>query len=158
MDIGAVIGKYIELRDRKAALVEKQKEEGKPINDAMEKIENWLMHQMNESGVDSLKANGVGTAFKANATSCQLQDAVEFKKFAFYPVVQVICDYMKNSGYNLRDVDCMTIMNIVRDMPMWDVIDFRASKKGITEYIANENAPVPGVAVNTIATINVRRA
>ncbi len=151
-----VIKKYIELRDRKAELAKAQAEQMKPLSEAMEQIENYLMHRMNELGCDSLKANGVGTAFKANSTSCQIADAVAFKEFVFAPVVESIINQLQNGGVTW--IDPLTILGILRDLARWDMVDFRAGKKGTQEYIANENAPVPGVNVNTIATISVRRA
>lgn len=158
MDIGAVIAKYIELRDRKAEKVKQQAEELKPLSEAMGQIENWLMHQMNESGVDQLKANGIGTAFKANSTSCQMADATAFKEFVFQPAAEAIFNQLVSYGFDLPDTGQGEFLNILRDLARWDMVDFRAGKKGIQEYIANENAPVPGVNVNTVATISVRRA
>ena len=153
-----VIKKYIELRDRKAEIAKRQAEELKPISEGMEQIENWLMHQMNESGVDSLKVNGVGTAFKANATSCQMADAAAFKEFVFEPAAEAIFNQLVSYGFDLPDTGQADFLNILRDLARWDMVDFRAGKKGIQEYIENENTPVPGVNVNTVATISVRRA
>ena len=152
-----IIAKYISLRDRKAELAKKQAEEMAPINAAMEQIENYIMHQLYTVGCDSFKT-AVGTAFKANSTSCQLADPLAFKEFVFAPVANGIVNYLKSCGYGVRDIDTGAISNIIRDLPMWDMIDFRAGKKGIQEYIANENTPVPGVSVNTVATVNIRRA
>lgn len=157
-NIEQVIAKYIELRDRKAALAKKQSEEMAPIGTAMEQIENYLLHTMNTLGCDSLKAAEVGTAFKAVLNSCQLQDPVEFKKFVFKPAVDNIISYLQNSGYSVRDIDHEAIANILRDLAKWDMVDFRAGKKGIAEYVANENGNVPGVAINSITTVNIRRA
>lgn len=153
-----VIRKYIELRDRKAELAKAQAEQMKPLSDGMEQIENYLMHRMNELGCDSLKANGVGTAFKANSTSVQMQDAVAFKEFVFEPAAEAIFNQLVAYGFDLPDTGQAEFLNILRDLARWDMVDFRAGKKGIQEYIANENAPVPGVSVNTVATISVRRA
>lgn len=156
--IDEVIAKYINLRDRKAELAKQQSEAMQPFNAAMESIENYLMHTMNTIGVDQLKATDVGTAFKAHATSCQMQDPLAFKSFVFAPAAEGIVNYLRSAGYGIRDLDTEAMTNIIRDLPKWDMVDFRAGKKGIQEYIANENAPVPGVAVNTVATINIRRA
>lgn len=152
-----IVGKYVELRDRKAAMAEKHKQELAPIAEAMDNIENYLMHLLNEQGVDSFKTKS-GTAFRATATSCQMQDAEEFKSFIFKPVIDSVVNYLTNSGYAIRDTDYGVINNIIRDMPRWDMVDFRAGKKGITEYIENEKQPVPGVAINTVSTVNIRRA
>ncbi len=152
-----VIGKYVELRDRKAELVKKQAEETRPLNEAMEHMENWLAHQMNEVGCNSFKTDA-GTAFKVNSNSVQMQDPAAFKDFVFAPVLQAVINYLTSSGYAIRDVDSPVISNIIRDLPMWDMVDFRAGKKGIVDYTTNEQKPVPGVAVNTTTSINIRRA
>lgn len=158
MDIGTIIAKYIELRDRKAEMGKRHSDELAPLNTAMEQIENWLMHQMNESGVDQLKVAGTGTAFKANSTSCQIQDATAFKEFVFTPAVEAILNQLDAMGIDTQSIGQENIVNTIRDLTRWDMVDFRAGKKGITEYIANENMPVPGVNVNTVATISIRRA
>jgi len=157
MDIGQILSKYIELRDRKAALAKEQSETMKPLNEAMDNIESYLMHTMNTMGTTQLKAEGIGTAFKATATSCQLQDAVAFKDFVFAPAVNAVMTYLGACGYEIRELDSGVIANIIRDQSAWDMVDFRAGKKGITDYVENEQQNVPGVAVNTIATINIRR-
>lgn len=153
-----IIAKYVELRDRKAEKAKQHAEELAPLSEAMGGIENYFMHVMNEMGVDQLKDKDAGTVFKSTATSCQMQDALAFKQFIFRPAADGIVNYLRSSGYELRDIDHEALANIIRDLPKWDMVDFRAGKKGITEYIANENQPVPGVAVNTVATVSVRRA
>lgn len=157
-NIGEVIKKYIELRDRKAVMGARHSEEMAPLSDAMQSIENFLMHTMNTMGVDQLKDAEFGTAFKATATSVQMADPLAFKTFVFSPVIEGVFNYMLATGYAIRDLDKEQLQNILLTMPMWDMIDFRAGKKGITEFIANENTPVPGVAINTVATVNIRRA
>lgn len=156
-DIGQIIGKYIELRDRKAQLSKKHEEELAPFSEAMRNIENFLQHQMNELHVDQLKAE-TGTAFKTTTASCTMQDKEQFTAFVFQPAVENIVNYLNNSGYPLRDVDIMSLGNILRDMPRWGVVDLRAGKKGIQEYIEQHQQAVPGVSVNTIATVQIRRA
>lgn len=157
-NVGEVIKKYIDLRDRKAELAKQQSEEMTPLSEAMGGIENYLMHVMNTMGVNQLKDANVGTAFKAHYTSVQMADPIAFKTFVFQPVLDGIVNYMRSSGIGLREVDIDHIKTILLTMPMWDMIDFRAGKKGIPEFINTENTPVPGVAVNTVATINIRRA
>jgi len=156
--IDEVIGKVVELRDRKAVLAKKQSEEMAPLNAAMDACENYLMHQMNELGVTQLKGEN-GTAFRATTTSVQMQDIVAFKEFVFRPVVDAIFSYLDSTGVEgLDKKDVYSVQNIVRDMVKWDMVDFRAGKKGITEFIANGEDTVPGVAINTMATVSVRRS
>lgn len=153
-----ILRKYIELRDRKTEMAKRQAEEVAPLNDAMGKIENYFLHQMNTLGVDQLKSKEVGTVFKTTSTSCQMQDSLSFKGFVFAPVAEGIVNYLKSTGYGIRDIDAEAISNIIRDLPKWDMIDFRAGKKGIMEYVAVEEAAVPGIAINSIASVSVRRA
>ncbi len=82
-----VIQNYVERRDRIAEISTRHAEELAPLSEAQNQIENYLMHIMNGMGVDSLKANGAGTAFKKNATSCQMADPVAFKEFVFTPAI-----------------------------------------------------------------------
>lgn len=153
-----IITKYIELRDRKAEMAKRQSEELKPLCEAMEQIENYLMHTMNELGVDQLKDGEAGTAFKSHSTSCQMKDPVEFKRFVFQPAVDAMINQLRGIGFDLPAHVSNDLFTILSTMTLWDMVDFHAGKKGITKYIANENAQVPGVAINTVATINIRRA
>jgi len=153
-----VIKQYINLRDRKAELAKKQAEELAPLSEAMGNIENYLMHTMNTMGVDQLKCADIGTAFKARATSCQMQDAAAFKEFVFQPAIYAMLNHLKTLCITVPASLSKDFFTIISSMTLWDMVDFRAGKKGIQEYIENEKQPVPGVAVNTVAVINVRRA
>lgn len=158
VSIEDILKKYIELRDRQKDISDRHAEELRPLSDAMNDIENYLMHQMNTLGVDQLKAGGVGTAFKKHANSVQMQDPIAFKKFVFKPVVDGIQNYFVSAGYELSPEDVEHLATLMLNMPLWDMVDFRAGKKGIVEYTETEQAPVPGVTINTIATLNIRRA
>lgn len=156
--VNEIIQKYIELRDRKAEIAKRHEAELAPLSQAQTDIENYLMHQMNGLGVTQLKAEGIGTVFKATSTSCQMADPIAFKEFVFTPAVNGIIGYLQATGYPIGNADGNAIANIIRDMTMWGVVDFRAGKKGITEYVIDEQKPVPGVNINSVATVNVRRA
>ena len=156
MDAGELIGKYLELRDRKKVMAEKQSEEMKPLNDAMGVIENALMHVMNTAGVSQLKMAGVGTAFKTVSNSTQMADPVAFKGFIFQPAVDGVLHYLANIGLDDDGVRTM-IPRMIAEMPLWDRVDFRAGKKGVVDYVTNEQKPVPGVNINSVAALSVRR-
>lgn len=159
MDITAIITKYIEIRDRKSELAKKQSEEMRPLNEAQEVIENVLMHQMNELKTDSFKT-GAGTAYRATATSCQMADPIEFKKFVFAPAINGVVNHLVCAGLNEAMAEQLkpAIAEVLLNMPMWDMIDFRAGKKGIVEYMANDNQIVPGININTVSTVQIRRS
>lgn len=68
------IEKYIELRDRKAEIAERHKEELAPINEAMKLLEQALLALMQETGVDSVRAKGLGTAYTSEVLSLKVVD------------------------------------------------------------------------------------
>lgn len=159
MDITTVIAKYIGLRDRKAEIAKRHAEELKPLNEAQEVIENVFLDLMNQQNVNSFKTDA-GTAYKATATSCQMADPVEFKKFVFEPAIRGVINHLICLGVDPQSAEQFRhgIVDVLLTMPMWDMIDFRAGKKGITEYMANENLPVPGININTVSTVQIRRS
>jgi hypothetical protein len=157
-DIASIITKYIDLRDRSAALAKKQAEEMEQLSKPMEAIETWLLQQMNAAGCDSLKANGVGTAFKVNKTSMSLKEPEVFKQFVLAPAVHAALQHIAALGINLQPVEQEKIAEIIRDVPRWDIVDFRAGKKGIQEFEEAGGAQVPGIATSTITTVQIRRA
>jgi hypothetical protein len=157
MDINQVVAKYIELRDRKSALAKQHAEEISPISDAMQTIENWLMEQMNTLGVDSVKT-AAGTPYKATQSSVKLTDAEAFKGHVFAPAVEYIHNYLASLGHHLSDADVEAIEMILQQEPRWDMVDFRAGKKGILEQFSADQSLPPGVSVDNFTVINVRRS
>lgn len=155
--VDQVVSKYVELRDRKAEIEAKHKEELRPLREALDSLEAWLMDQLNKQGVDSFKTKQ-GTAYKSVSTATSMADPIAFKSFVFDPAIKGLTDYLTNSGYELRDVDVEMFSQILRDSTRWDVVDFRAGKKGIVEYMEQTDQTVPGVTFSKIATVNVRRA
>lgn len=153
-----ILVKYIGLRDRKAEMTKRHAEEMAPLNEAQGNIENYLMHIMHQTGVDQLKCTDVGTAFKSHATWCQMQDPAAFKEFVFQPAVDAMVNRLNAMGITVPASTAKDFLIIISSMTLWDMVDFRAGKKGIQEYIENEKQAVPGVTVNTAATISVRRA
>ena len=148
--------KYIELRDRKAEITKRHQEELAPLNEAMNNIEAWLLNQMNTLGVDTLK-NKAGTPYKANSNSVHLTDGAAFKGHIFAPAIDAINHYLHAVGYGIQPVDLEAIKAALLASARWDMVDFRAGKKGILEYQEQNNVLPPGVEVNTITVVNVRR-
>lgn len=152
-----VTKKYIELRDRKAELAKKQQLELAPLNEAMSSIEAWLMDQMNALGVENFKTAS-GTPYKANSNSVRMDDPLAFKRCIFLPAVDGIYHYLCAVGHSIQPADLEAITSLLQEKPRWDMVDFRAGKKGILEYQEQNNALPPGVSVETTSVINVRRS
>ncbi len=151
------VAQYVKLRDKKAELAAKHKDELKPFSDALETIEGFLLDKLNAEGVESFKTPE-GTAFKARTASVSMSDPVEFKSFVLAPAVTAIEAYFTAAGFELEENDKTHLLTILQEQPLWSVTDFRAAKKGVQEYVEEHQSPVPGVSVTPVLNINVRRA
>lgn len=71
--IAAIVEKYIALRDRKAELKAAYEASVKDIDTAMERVENHLLRQMQEMGVESVRTP-YGTPYISLRTSATVAD------------------------------------------------------------------------------------
>ena len=78
---GALIERYIAIRDRKKEMKARHDEELAPYNEALEKIEAHFLKHFNESDTDSVAVRDVGTAFRQTRTSAKVDDWDAFFKF-----------------------------------------------------------------------------
>lgn len=152
-----VVSQYVSLRDRKAEIAKRQEEELAPLSDAMGHIESWLMSEMNKVGCDSFKTSA-GTAFKKNSNSVRMLDAEVFKEHVFQPAAEAIYHYLVASGFSIPPADIEAIKSLLQSKTKWDMVDFRVGKKGVLEHLEETSALPPGVSVETISVVNVRRA
>jgi hypothetical protein len=146
--VDEVVKKYVTLREIKRDLEKDHEEALKPINEQLEKIETWLLGRMNEDGVDSYKTRE-GTAYKTKKTSCQMADGQMYREFIFAPVVKRFVDIW---GENVGPM----VQTIIQEASRWNLVDFRALKKGVEEYIEDHKQVPPGLNVTQITTVNVR--
>jgi hypothetical protein len=77
MEIDQVIGKYIELRDKKEEVKKEMSEKIERIEAAMDKIEAALLSALQANGMDSAKTK-CGTAFVTARTSATVADKEAF--------------------------------------------------------------------------------
>lgn len=78
---GALIERYIKIRDAKKEIEERHKEELAPYKEQLEKIEAYFLNHFNEEEVDSVAIKGVGTAFKQVRTGARVADWDAVLKF-----------------------------------------------------------------------------
>lgn len=124
--IDEVVKKYIEVRDDIARKKAAYEADIKPQQEALEKIESYLLAKANDQGVESFKTQ-FGTAYTAKRTSVTIADREIFKQF---------CEATGD----------------------WGLVDIRASKKAVEQYVeANQEVP-PGINVVVERTLNVRRS
>lgn len=76
-----IIKKYIEIRDfleRDQATADARR---KPYVDAMTALEGAMAQHMQDTGTDSVKADGIGTAFHKTNTHVRVADRAAFNEF-----------------------------------------------------------------------------
>lgn len=149
------IAKYIDIRDKKAVIAERQSAELAPYNAAQETLENFLLAKLNEDGLQNFKT-GAGTAFKTTTTSVKLADAVAFKSAIFAPAAQRIVNALY-PGSEYPEETLNMVLKIIGDSALWDMVDFRAGKKGIQAHLEETKELPPGVTVESFTAVNVRR-
>jgi hypothetical protein len=152
VEIKSVVEKYISLRDQKAEIAERHKVELAPLNESMEIIEKWLLQEMEKMGVESLKTPA-GTPYKTITKSVKMADPDAFKRFVFTPLIDSLTGMLQAQGVHVPD-----LYSLLQGGVFWDMIDFRAGKKGIVEYAEQNGSIPPGVTVDNFTTINIRRA
>lgn len=153
-----VVGYYLQYREAKAQMADRHKAEMEPINNTMAQLEGWLQAKMQQDGVDSYKTSA-GTPYRAVSTSVKMEDGDAFKDFVFDPAADMIWRSMVNAGYPLPPEAKDHILTIIRNNAHWDMIDVRAGKKGIEEYVENQRGELPpGISISTFEKVNVRSA
>lgn len=72
---------YIKLRDKKEAAQAEFKKSLEATNQVMEMLEGVLLTKLQELGVDSLTAKGIGTVYRNTQYSATVQDRAEFREW-----------------------------------------------------------------------------
>lgn len=75
-----MIDKYVQIRDHKKKVTDEFALTLKPVNDAMEKLENMLLDALNTGQLESIKSE-FGTAYKSTVTSATVKDRDAFLDF-----------------------------------------------------------------------------
>lgn len=93
MDIERLIQGYVKLRDKKAEMEAAHKNAMAPIRKLMVDVENKMLEYMHETGLTSLSAKGVGTAYQTTRVSATVADRDLFKSY---------CE--ENDSWELADI------------------------------------------------------
>lgn len=72
---------YIKLRDKKEAAQAEFKKSLETTNKIMDTLEAVLLQKLEELGVDSLTAKGIGTVYRNTQDSCTVQDKPVFREW-----------------------------------------------------------------------------
>lgn len=72
-DVDKIVAHYVKLRDRKAEMAERHKEELRPINEDMGMIESALMKHLQDQGAKSMRT-AHGTPYITEVESVKITD------------------------------------------------------------------------------------
>lgn len=73
MPIGGRVAQYLQLRDKKAEIAKRHKEELEPYNRALAILENLFQQSMDQQGLENLKTDA-GTAYKSTVGTVSVAD------------------------------------------------------------------------------------
>jgi hypothetical protein len=151
-----VVKRHRELSADIAVISERHKQELEPLLTAVKNIELWLGAKMNQDGVQNYKTDA-GTAYQSRIKSVKLEDPITFRNFILGPAAQQILGLVE-AGQLFQGIGggIPAILDVIGQMSLWDLADFRPGKKGILKYQEEMNVPVPGVSMTEIININVR--
>lgn len=121
-----LVGAYISLRQQKAELEAKHKEEMSPLNEALDAIETEVHSRLNAMGISSIKTQ-YGTAYTKTVRSVKVVDKTAFM------------DYVQNNA-------------------RFDLLDVRASKTAVEDFIAQTEELPPGITSVAEESVGFRRA
>ncbi len=126
LTVEKAVAKYVELRDKVAAIKKQQVEALAPFNAAMSVLENWMLDDLNQSGAESMRTTA-GTCYKAKRTTAKVHAWSETLQF-------------------------------ILEKQAYELLEARVSKTAAQAILEETGQPVPGVAIETETTVNVRRA
>lgn len=145
--IDEVVEAYIALRQQKRDLEKAQEEALIPFNEKLDKIEAHLLGRMNQEGVDSYKTKH-GTAYRSVKASVKIADSNIYKQFIFTPVAKMLSE--------ITGMPVESFLTPILESALWSLVDFRAGKKGVEEYIGDTKQVPPGLDVAQTTSVNVR--
>lgn len=128
MDFDDLTTKYVALRDRRAEVVQRHKEELAKYDEVLSDLENLFLEHLNSTNSQSL-ATDHATVYKGVHTSVRLADRDAFRE---------------------------EVSRRVRENDDWSLIDLRPSKSLVSDMFDAGEA-VPGVNISRTQYVRVNR-
>jgi len=73
---------YVRIRDKKAEMQDEFKKVLEPLNEALQKLENEFLEELNDTGAESLNTKE-GTVYRIARSSASVKDRDEFLRYVF---------------------------------------------------------------------------
>lgn len=128
MEMNELTRKYLALRDKRAEVVARQKEELAKFDRVMGELENIFLEQLNESQLQSL-ATDTATVYKGTHTSVKLVD---------------------------REAFLSQVKKRIAEEDDWTLLDMRPNKTLVSDMF-DAGEVVPGVNISRTQYVRVNR-
>jgi len=149
-----LISAYLSMRAAISALDASTKEEKDSIQSKMGLIEVALARQLKADGVNSYKANGIGTAF---TTTNKFVGVENFNEFLGFIVESILIADLEGGDYEGRPIDSSQIKYIL-DHADLQFLNKVVNKTAVLDYMkVNEDKLPPGIKYTTEKVIQVRK-
>lgn len=141
-----LIKAYLDMRDKITAIDKKVKEEKAHLKEGLDILEAEIAKILTEVGTESLKAKGIGTAFKAKKDYVTIEDWGAFQKFLVHTIIVSIED---NGTDNL---------DLVINGSMLHMINKAVGKATVKEFLEENEMLPPGIKYDVENVIQIRRS
>lgn len=153
--IDSVVAKYVQIRDQRKAISDRHAEELKPYGEAMAKLEQWLLAQLNATGQNSA-ATDSGTAYKSVVMSATIDGDGGWDALLGYimgKAIEAACEVLENGGTPEQGAEA------ARRVQALALFNRAVNKTAVKEMMDAENGAIPpGVKIAQITNLNVKRA
>lgn len=150
-----VVDAFVKTRDEIKRLEKELEEKLRPLKDLQEARENWLMGEINRTGLKNLPTK-FGTAYVLRQESLTCADWDAFVDYVvFAPIREVL---MPEGGGDTVVLDGI-IAKLRERLPI-NLLEHRVAKTAALEIMGEnrENPPPPGVSYSAIQKIGVKKS
>lgn len=149
--IDQVVERYVQLRDQRKAMDDAHAEKVKPLGEALQVMEAWLLAQLNQAKLDAAKTE-FGTAYKSTVMSAGIENWDIFLGHVVGRALERALAAVENGGSE-QDAAGAFLAS-----PELGFLTRSVTKTAVEEYMqASKGKLPPGIKTAFITKINVRR-
>lgn len=147
MELADLIERYHELKETKLAIEVEQSEVIKPYTQALQAIETECLARLQAQGLQNAKTPH-GTAFLTTQTRVSVRDKQAFLR-------EMLQNAYEAAYPETGDVE--EIVSCLLATGDFSMLDIRALKEPVKEFVKENNANPPGVEVSHWVECNIRK-
>lgn len=155
--VGAVIARYIAVRDEKEAVVKRQKLEVADFNDQLNEIERWGMDYLAKTKTSSASDKASGTMYTKNESKVRVEDPTAFFGWIVDSVAETVLKSLAAQGVTLAADALRAAGAAARSAAPTDMLEARCSKLAAEAYLESTGELPPGVSRRVEQAISFNR-